>query len=702
MAEVECKKPKKKKRQMVINMQHCGYPIVQNAVKAKGWKIADKTEPWDVGWSDNNQMIKQMQLMLTHPRQLQPVQKVNHFPNSKQLYRKDYLATNMNELQAISPSEFRFSPVSWRLPDDRDKLVAAMVRAKEDDEDRMYIVKPAAGLQGNGIQLTSDPLSANEVQEERKCVVQHYVLNPLLLGGFKFDMRMYVLVTCISPLKIYVYDDGLARLCTVPYRPPDAKNCKSSRMHLTNYAVNKGSKKFLKGADGSKRSIKSVLALLASQGYDSDRLWTNIIRIIVKTIIGVQPQIEESYKKLVPKGSLLSNKNSSCFEIWGFDVMADANLEAWLLEVNHAPSFKGGSAVDSRIKTGVITQALDLLVLSEKRKRILTQRVRKKWGEYMWEQALEKSRSVREARNGTLAGGASTTDLQSSIVNHWVRSASNGAKQKSNVEKPKTAGSKEFSAFKEVRSKGRMVARSKSGDFGNSVAHCMGRVGTNQLAESVDVPAHDSDDSEEENINCGHGDDANGYGDDANGHGDAANIDDSICLLQHMDHVVNHGEASDDAAADAGGVCKAGENAAEAVPGKARWGALASVIRRGVGADEAGAGSDDDGADDEDEDGGDRGDDVEEALAQSFAAFADAERQFALQPEREGWHHKAPVEASGDKYIRVYWHGCDEDRQKYAVALAVTNTAHERRRSTGTKEISRAADFAAHARRAGE
>eukprot|EP01052_Picozoa_sp_SAG31_P021320 SAG31_NODE_1643_length_7660_cov_2.867875_2_plen_104_part_00 len=78
-----------------------------------------------------------------------------------------------------------------------------------------------------------------------------------------------------------------------------------SRMHLTNYAVNKGSKNFAKGEDGSKRSIKAVMDLLKAEGRDADRLWTNIVGVIVKSIIGVQPLIAASYGKLVPRGSLL-------------------------------------------------------------------------------------------------------------------------------------------------------------------------------------------------------------------------------------------------------------------------------------------------------------------------------------------------------------------------------------------------------------
>jgi hypothetical protein len=36
--------------------------------------------------------------------------------------------------------------------------------------------------------------------------------------------------------------------------------------------------------------------------------------------------------------------------------MLDEYCKAYLVEVNHAPSFKGGSKVDERIKTAVITQ----------------------------------------------------------------------------------------------------------------------------------------------------------------------------------------------------------------------------------------------------------------------------------------------------------------------------------------------------------
>lgn len=101
------------------------------------------------------------------------------------------------------------------------------------------------------------------------CVVQRYIDNPLLVEGYKFDLRVYVLIGSIDPLRIYIYHDGLARFATELYESATRNNFRSTYQHLTNYAINKLNPKFKEkqsggeGDGGFKRSIKTVMKILA-------------------------------------------------------------------------------------------------------------------------------------------------------------------------------------------------------------------------------------------------------------------------------------------------------------------------------------------------------------------------------------------------------------------------------------------------------
>lgn len=63
-----------------------------------------------------------------------------------------------------------------------------------------------------------------DVKPGEDLICQQYVSRPFLIDGYKFDLRIYVLVTSCDPLRVFVYKDGLGRFSTVKYEEPNSSN----------------------------------------------------------------------------------------------------------------------------------------------------------------------------------------------------------------------------------------------------------------------------------------------------------------------------------------------------------------------------------------------------------------------------------------------------------------------------------------------
>ena len=74
----------------------------------------------------------------------------------------------------------------------------------------MWIMKPAASSCGRGVKV----LTKNSNVPRRSGVVVSKYIHSHLLNGFKYDLRVYVLVTSFEPLRIYLFEEGLTRFAT--------------------------------------------------------------------------------------------------------------------------------------------------------------------------------------------------------------------------------------------------------------------------------------------------------------------------------------------------------------------------------------------------------------------------------------------------------------------------------------------------------
>ena len=265
---------------------------------------------------------------------LNEYQKINHFPQSYEITRKDRLCYNMVRMQEkFGKGNFDFIPDTYILPDEFGDFYAHYQKLKQHDSKKnVWIVKPANSSQGKGIYIVDD---INDVNVDDTSVISRYVTNPLLINGHKFDLRIYVLVSCYEPLRVYVFQEGLARFASETYTSKINKNNKY--MHLTNYSINKKNENFVQNENseqddfGFKWSLGAFCKHLEQVGIDMNLLWSRIYDVILKTILAGEHHVMQAMKK---NGMHRTN----CFEILGFDVLIDSDLKPWLLEVNLSPS----------------------------------------------------------------------------------------------------------------------------------------------------------------------------------------------------------------------------------------------------------------------------------------------------------------------------------------------------------------------------
>ncbi|KAM4761082.1 LOW QUALITY PROTEIN: tubulin polyglutamylase TTLL11 [Cyanocitta cristata] len=331
---------------------------------------------------------------------------VNKFPGMTETVRKITLSRAMRTMQNLFPVEYDFYPRSWILPEELALFVEEVRMMKDNDPSwkPTFIVKPDGGCQGDGIYLIKDPGDIRLMGsiQSRPAVVQEYICKPLLMDKLKFDIRLYVLLKSLEPLEIYIAKDGLSRFCTEPYQEPTLKNLHQVFMHLTNYSLNIHSGNFIHSDSvntGSKRTFSSILCRLSSRGADVKKLWSDIISLVIKTIIALTPELKVYYQSDIPAGK----PGPTCFQILGFDILLKKNLKPMLLEVNANPSMRieheqelspgvfenVPSPVDEEVKVAVIRDTLRL-VDPQKKKRKDTQC-------QSLEQAREASQELPEA-----------------------------------------------------------------------------------------------------------------------------------------------------------------------------------------------------------------------------------------------------------------------------------------------------------------
>ncbi|KAJ1484428.1 tubulin-tyrosine ligase family-domain-containing protein, partial [Baffinella frigidus] len=121
---------------------------------------------------------------------------------------------------------------------------------------------------------------------------------------------------------------------------------------------------------GHKWSLRAVLAWMEERGINPAPVMKRIEDLVVRTLLAVEVQINTNMQLHVPH-------RTNCFELFGFDVMLDANLKPWLIEVNTALSLAADAPLDKAIKNQIVTELLHMVCVKPYDRRRLAEKLQK-------------------------------------------------------------------------------------------------------------------------------------------------------------------------------------------------------------------------------------------------------------------------------------------------------------------------------------
>ena len=289
-------------------------------------------------------------------------QKFDVFPISNEISRKSSLYLNYKSKQIKFPKDFNYMPRTYVMPYDKEivkkKFLNYTVNTKN-----LYIVKPNVSSRGRGIHLFDN--YKDSVSDD--VLISKYISNPHLINGKKYDIRLYVLVTGFSPLKIYVFNEGIARISSELFTLELSK-LKNLYIHLTNTSINKKNINYKRVTDPTKDDgndwtltvLKKYIKKKSNIDFDTVIL-PKINDIIVKSLLTVLEKAHiKDRERYVKPGTL--------YQLFGYDILLDKNFRPWLLEVNYGPDMANIDDFDLILKSKVITDLYNIVGLVPFRK----------------------------------------------------------------------------------------------------------------------------------------------------------------------------------------------------------------------------------------------------------------------------------------------------------------------------------------------
>ena len=294
-----------------------------------------------------------------NPEHLLVCQRISRFQNTSCLTRKDHLKKQLERTRSSISSrlqhKWNIMPLTYVLPNEFTAFLSAfsaIQKTCQEGQSNLWILKPSAMSRGRGITIVDD---IGKVTYSSPTVIQQYLPNPLLFQGYKFDLRLYILVTSFSPLEAYIYKEGFARFGSRKFSS-NKESINDFQIHLTNSSIQNcyihdikmdhPARAAGKDGGGNKVRITWLWSRLKEQGIDVQEIWNQTKDLCIKTLLSAEDEIPYQ---------------PNAFEVFGFDVIIDDAYKPWLIEVNACPALSRENDLDVAVKEALIMDTIKIV-----------------------------------------------------------------------------------------------------------------------------------------------------------------------------------------------------------------------------------------------------------------------------------------------------------------------------------------------------
>lgn len=250
-----------------------------------------------------------------HFDQLKPNQVVNRIPGFP--YKILPIISKMPNVPNVPPT--------FVMPKEAD-LLETFIKTNE----AQFFIKRESSRKSFEIVPSIDLDSFTE-----EFVVQTFVEDAFLLDGHRFDVGVYVLITCVKPFRAYIYDkDVNLRFCPKKY-----SRSNSALKDPQTYVVESPKQSWLRklslpevdrlrnhiGAN-SLRALSYMLNKADIKEYD---VWNNINQTITEVLSNIHESLLQSLRPAETRGR--------AFELVRFDFIIRQSGDVALMEINRSP-----------------------------------------------------------------------------------------------------------------------------------------------------------------------------------------------------------------------------------------------------------------------------------------------------------------------------------------------------------------------------